>query len=86
MNSPPIKMDWQERVIEIERYHKSRLREDIKQTIETTAKELNRSTSRTSEDLMIASWIKTYPKILKFTTIQEALDFIRDKKREQKLA
>lgn len=80
-----MKLSWQERVKEVSKYHVSRLRENLKHTTEETARELNRSHGRTCEDLMLAHWMRTHPRVEKFKNPSQALDYIRTKKREMKL-
>ena len=80
-----IKLTWQERVKEVYKYHSSRCRENPKHTTTDTSKELNRSNGRICEDLMLANWIRTHPRVEKFKNPSQALDYIRTKKREMKL-
>ena len=78
-------MTWQERVRAVAKYHSSRCREDDDHTLAKTAAELNRSIGRISEDLTIASWMKTHPRVEKFKSTSQALDWIRMKKKEMRL-
>lgn len=80
-----IQLSWQERVKGIAHYHAVRCKEDPKHTLELTASELNRSIGRISEDLTIASWMKTHPRVEKFKNPRQALDYIKMKKRELRI-
>lgn len=80
------KPSWQTRVKSTENFHKSKLRQNHKWRIEDTAKELNRSEGRICEDLMLASWLKTHPAVADFEYIEEALRYVRAKKKAQRLA
>lgn len=68
-----------------ERVHKEYCRINIKHTIEQTAVLLGRSYGGINEDLMIASWCRSHPKICDFHTIKEALEYIRAYKKEMKV-
>lgn len=81
------KLSWQERVMAVDELHKTKLREhNLQWRISDTAKLLNRSYGSVAEDLMLASWMRTHPKIEKYKSIYEALEFIRAKKKEMRLA
>lgn len=77
-----VKLSWQDRVKETEKFHKCHIRENSKHTIEDTAKLLRRSIGSISQDLMLSSWFKSHPRIAEFVTMQEALSFVRHKKSE----
>lgn len=86
MKSIPVKLNWLDRAIEINRFHISQLRDEPDWTIVKTAKMLNRSVGSVSEDLLIASWVRTHEKQLKrFDSQREALAFVRSRKREMLL-
>lgn len=86
MKPVPIKLNWLDRAIEIHRFHVTQLRDEPGWTIVKTARILNRSVGSVSEDLLIASWLKTHEKQLKrFDSMREALAFVRSKKREMQL-
>lgn len=86
MKSPPVKQNWLERAIDIHKFHTSQCRDESNWTIEKTAKALNRSIGSISQDLLLASWIKTHEKQLKrFTSARDALEFVRSKRREIRL-
>lgn len=81
-----VKLTWQQRVKAISQYHASRCKDDENHTLEDTAKELNRSIGRISDDLQLASWMKTHPRVEKFKNPTQALGWIRDKKKEMRIA
>ena len=82
----PIKLNWLDRAVEIQKFHINQLRDEPGWTIVKTAKALNRSVGSVSEDLLIASWRKTHEKQLKrFDSQREALAFVRSRKREMRL-
>lgn len=84
---PPIKLNWIDRAAQVHSYHISQCKSEQNWTIEKTARELNRSIGSVAQDLMIASWLKTHEKQLRrYRNMKDALDFIRDKKNEQKLS
>lgn len=75
---------WIERAKETHRFHRSKLLSDDKWTTTRTAKALRRSIGSVSEDLLICRWLKTHEKeLLKFEYAYQALEFIRDKQREE---
>lgn len=78
------KPTWQERAIAVSTYHAGRCREDNDHTIESTAKELNRSIGRISEDLTLASWMRTSPRVARFKNPSQALDYIKQRKDEMR--
>lgn len=80
-----IQLTWQERVRGIARYHAMRCREDPDHTLASTAKELKRGIGRISEDLTIANWMRTYPRVEKFKNPRQALEYIKGKKKEMKV-
>ena len=84
--NPLPKQNWQERVIEINRFHVERCRADDTWTISKTAKLLNRSHGSIAQDLLLASWLRTHPKIEKFKYLSDALEFVRSRKKELKLS
>lgn len=85
MKSPPVKQHWIAKCIDIHNFHVAQLRNEQSWTIEKTAKVLCRSVGSVSQDLLIASWLKTHEKQLKrFRSAKDALEFIRSKKKEMK--
>ena len=71
------KLSWLERAIETNKFHIEKLRIDAKWTIDKTAKALHRSHGSIDEDLLLASWLKTNPKLEALKTAKEALAAIR---------
>jgi len=77
------KRTWIDRAIQTYNYHCSKLREGEGWIITDTARALKRSTGSVGEDLLIASWLKMYGnKIREFKYAYQALEFIRNKKRQ----
>jgi hypothetical protein len=87
MKNPPIKLHWIERCIEVHHFHIQQLKDENNWTIEKTAKSLNRSIGSVSQDLLLASWFRSHEKQLRrFTCMKDALEFVREKKKEIQLA
>ena len=83
----PIKVSWVERAKQVNEFHVSQLKDDPSWRIQDTADQLNRSLGSVSQDLLIASWLKTHPnQISKCRRLRDALDFIRKKKYELKVS
>lgn len=81
-----VKQDWLDRAIEISDFHKKQCKEDFKWTLEKTAVALNRSIGSISENISIASWVKTHEKQLRrCSSMRDALAFIQMKKREMRI-
>jgi len=77
---------WIERAKETRKFHRSKILTDEKWTIQQTAKALRRSLGGICEDLLIAKWLKTHEtKLERFDYAYQALEFIRDKQREDDL-
>ena len=73
--------DWVEKVKATHRFHVSRLREDKGWTMKKTAKVLNRAIGPISEELMVASWLRTHSAQLEeFDYLHEAVEYIRERK------
>lgn len=86
MKAPPVKQNWLERAVDIHKFHIQQCKDESNWTIEKTAKALNRSIGSVSQDLLIASWLKTHEKQLKrFNSMREALAFVRSKQKEMRL-
>jgi len=86
MKQPPIKQHWISKCIDIHNFHVSQIKEESNWTVEKTAKILCRSVGSVSQDLLIASWLKTHEKQLRrFSCAKDALEFIRNKKKEMKI-
>lgn len=80
------KIAWLERAKETHRFHCQKKKENKKWRIQDTAKFLKRSLGSISEDLLIASWLKTHKsKIEHFDYAYEALAFIREKENDMLL-
>jgi hypothetical protein len=79
------KLTWQDRVRITARVHSGHLAEDPKWTLRETAQELGRSVGRISEDLLLNSWLKTDPRVDRFVKVEEALDYVRKRKHEQRI-
>ncbi len=83
MKQAPVKINWIDRAVQVYNYHVSQVKDDPDWTLEKTANSLNRSIGSVSQDMLIANWCKTHEKRLrKFRSMKDALEFIRDKKRE----
>ncbi len=83
-----IKHQWMERVETTQSYHKEKLRLNSKHRLKDTAKELNRSIGRISEELQLAAALKDEvmkKKLERFKHIEDALDFLKDRRKEQRL-
>ena len=84
--SPPIKQAWIDRCMDVHSFHVSQLREEPSWTMDKTAKALNRSIGSVSQDLLLASWMRTHEKQLRrFSSAKDALDFIRSRKKEMRI-
>lgn len=82
--SNPVKLSWIERAKETHNFHVSKVREDRKWKRADTARALKRSLGSISEDLLIASWMRTHRSQLeRFDYAKDALVWIR--KREIQL-
>jgi hypothetical protein len=77
---------WIIKAKETYKFHRSKLLSTDDWTLNMTSKILKRSLGSISEDLLIAKWLKTHEKQLeKFEYMYEALEFIREKQKEQSL-
>lgn len=86
MKAPPIKPTWIERAIEIRHFHVQCCKDDSKWTVAKTAQALNRSIGSVSQDLLIASFLKTHEKQLKrCSSMRDALAYVRSIQREMEL-
>lgn len=83
---PTYRFKWQERVRQVEMIHKNQLADNPKWGLRDTAAMLNRSLGKVSEDLMLAEWLKKDDRVSRIRVIQDALDYVRKKKLEEKLA
>ncbi len=82
----PIKLTWQERCKQISDYHKRSLFDNPNHRVEDTAKDLGISVGRVSENLTLFSWMKRDIKVERFKLVQDALDYVKRMKREEKLS
>lgn len=83
--SPPVKQNWIDTCVSIHNFHVSQIKGENNWTIEKTAKVLCRSVGSVSQSLTIASWLNTHEKQLRrFKNAKDAMEFIRNKKREMK--
>lgn len=79
------KLLWYERALAINKFHKEKLKADIRWSYRQTAAELNVSVGTVCNDINIASWLKTHPDLIDFKTAKEALEFIKTKKLKLRL-
>ena len=83
MNETP---HWLKKAKETASYHRDKcLSSEKKWTIMMTARALRRSFGSIAEDLLIAKWSKTHDLGSMFEHAFEALNFIRQKQKEQNL-
>ncbi len=81
MNEQPKYLEKAKKTYE---YHRSKLLFNDRWTTVETAKSLKRSIGSVSEDLLIARWSKTHElQLEKFKYGYEALEYIREKQKEQ---
>jgi len=81
-HSIPVKISWITRAIKTHNYHCERVEHNPDWTLVDTAITLGRSLGSISEDITIASWLKTHEsKIRTFKYQRDALAFIREKKK-----
>lgn len=85
MKSPPVKQHWISKCIDIHNFHVAQIKTEPHWTVEKTAKALCRSVGSVSQDLLLASWLKTHEKQLKrFKNAKDALEFVKGKKKEMR--
>ena len=85
MKSPPVKQHWISKCIDIHNFHVAQVKSESNWTVEKTAKVLCRSVGSVSQDLLLASWLKTHEKQLKkYKNAKDALEFVRGKKKEMR--
>lgn len=85
MKAPPVKQHWISKCVDIHNFHVTQMKDESNWTIEKTAKSLSRSVGSVCQDLLIASWLKTHEKQLRrFRNAKDALEFIRNKKKEMR--
>ena len=86
MKAPPVKQHWITTCIDIHNFHVGQLKGESNWTVEKTAKALSRSVGSVSQNLLLASWLKTHEKQLKrFRSAKDALEFVRAKKKEMRI-
>ena len=74
------KPTWNERANETQRFHKLKVVADKNWTIKKTASILDRSYGSVAEDLLLASWMETHPRVANFKNAYEAIKWIRNTK------
>lgn len=83
------KKSWQERAVETNKFHTTLMRRAMNagtdHTIRHTAELLRRSYGSVAEDILLASWMLSHPRVAEFKRAYEALKWIREKSREIKL-
>lgn len=80
-----VRLGWLDRAVQVYNYHANLCREEKGWTIEKTATTLNRSIGSVSQDITVASWVKTHEKQLRrFHSMRDALEYIREKKQEMR--
>lgn len=82
---PKSKPTWLERATTTAKYHVAKCSENPKWTLADTSHAMGRSFGSISQDLLIASWLKTHPDIAKIKNYNDVIEFIRLKKRKQSL-
>jgi len=83
--NPPVKQSWLNRVKETQHFHAEQLRENPDWRLQDTALLLQRSIGSISQDLLLASWLKTHEKeILRFRRMKDAIEFVRQKQHQMK--
>lgn len=78
------KLTWIEKVEKVAQLHKENLLAHPDWIIDDTAKLTGYSHGRICEYLMIASWIKSHPKIADFKTAHAALQYIKGRRYVQR--
>jgi hypothetical protein len=82
MLKPP---PWIERAKATYRFHASKCREHPGWKLEATASVLKRSLGSISQDITVASWLKTHEEdLIKFKYLKDALEFVRRRKEQLK--
>lgn len=80
-----IKLGWLDRAVQIHNLHVQFRKDEKEWTIEKTAKHLNRSVGSVSQDITVASWVRTHEKQLRrLRSMRDALDYIKAKKIEMR--
>jgi hypothetical protein len=77
---PLVKKTWLQRAVDTYNFHCCKLKEKPRWTQKDTADALGRSSGSISEDMLIASWLRTHEdKIKSFKYAKDCLAFIREK-------
>lgn len=77
--------EWVKQVKSVHNFHVSKLKENPKWRLSDTAKALKKSIGAISQELKVASWLRTHEdKLIKFEYFHHALEYIR--KRKHKLS
>lgn len=75
------KPEWLDRVKKTYYFHINQLKDNRKHTIADTAKLLKRAIGPVSEELKVASWLRTHEsQLFKFEYIKDAIEWIRSQK------
>lgn len=75
---------WLEKAKITYKYHRDKMLSNDDWTVTMTARALRRAYGSIAEDLLIARWCRSHEKELeKFVYAYQALEFIREKKKEQ---
>lgn len=77
------KMTWQEKIKQVDLFHRTQLKTDKDWTIKQTSKELNISAGRISEYLLVARYIDIKPRVGNYKKLQEAIDYCKDLKHKE---
>jgi len=77
------KMTWQEKVKMVDLFHRTQLKTDKDWTIKRTSTELDISSGRISEYLLVARFIDSRPRVSTFKKLQEAIDYCKDLKHKE---
>lgn len=76
------KVHWIDRARATAEFHKNLVRRSGIHTIHNTAKMLERSFSSVADDIMVDSWLETHPKLAECRYMNQAVKWIRNRKRE----
>lgn len=75
------KPEWLARVKETHRFHIQHIKDNPKHTIADTCKLLKRSIGSVSQELKVASWLRTHSAQLEeFEFFHQAIEYIRQRK------
>ncbi len=83
MSLVPKKSHWLEIAIQVYNFHVSQVEDDPSWTIKKTSVALERSVGSVSQYISVASYVHTHERQLrKFRSLTDAIEFVRDHKRE----